>query len=222
KIRFMPNATDFVYPDDADKRKAIVRNKYGVLGDDKLFLFVGRLVTQKNILFIVEVLRRLKERGLVFRMLYVGDGPDKKKLENKIIEEGVEKECVLVGKISDKDLIKDYYLAADMVLFPSKYDVSSLIQIEAAAMKTPCAFMEGSVTSCTITGGVDGLILPDDADGFAEGVYDLVTDGEKLENMSEMAYKNVYVTWERVSSLALERYKRLAEKSRDVKQAEDE
>ncbi|MBP5177591.1 MAG: glycosyltransferase, partial [Clostridia bacterium] len=111
KIRFMPNATDFVYPDDADKRKAIVRKKYGVSGDDKLFLFVGRLVTQKNILIIVEVLRRLKERGLVFRMLYVGYGPDKKKLENKILEEGVEKECVLVGKISDKDLIKDYYLA---------------------------------------------------------------------------------------------------------------
>ena len=149
EIKYMPNATDYVYPDDAEERKARIKAKYGITGDKKLFIFVGRLVTQKNILFIAEVLGRLKKRGLDFMMLYIGEGPDQKKLEEKIIEEDLSDRCELTGKVGDKDILKDYYLAADMLLFPSKYDVSSIIQIEAAAMKTPCAFIEGSVTSCT-------------------------------------------------------------------------
>ncbi len=211
-INFMPNATDFVYPADADQRIARIREKYHIKDGHKLFIFVGRLVTQKNILFIAEVLGRLKKRGLEFTMVYIGDGPDKKKLEDKIAAEDLTKRCVFTGKVEDKDCLKDYYLAADMLLFPSKYDVSSIIQIEAAAMKTPCAFIEDSVTSCTITGGLNGLILPDDVDKFADGVFGLVTDEERLKKMSEKAYEQIYVTWDQVVDSTYRNYLRLAKR----------
>jgi len=211
-IVFMPNATDYVYPPDAERHKAAIREHYAIGDAQKIFLFVGRLVTQKNILFIAEVLGRLRQKGLDFKMLFVGDGPDRKKLECKLAEVGVSSMCVFVGKISDKLKLESYYLAADLLLFPSKYDVSSIIQIEAAAMKTPCAFVEDSVTSCTVTGGVDGLILPEDVGKFADGVESLVTDKVALEKMSEAAYKNLYVTWGDVVEKTYGRYLYLAEK----------
>ena len=194
KIKFVPNATDYVYPSDADERKKFVREHYA-LTDEKVFLFVGRLIVQKNILFIAEVLGDLKRRGLKFKMFFIGDGPDRCLLEKKIAAENVGDECIMLGKINDKFLLEDYYLTADMLLFPSKYDVSSIIQIEAAAMKTPCAFVEGSVTSCTVTDGVNGLILPEDVKSYADGVYSTVTDAAALSDLSANAYRDLYVTW---------------------------
>ena len=217
KIVYMPNATDFVYPDDAADRIASIKEYYKISEGQKLFIFVGRLVTQKNILFIAEVLGTLKKRGLDFKMLYIGDGPDKKKLEDKIKEVDISDCCKLVGRIGDKHLLKDYYLAADLLLFPSKYDVSSIIQIEAAAMKTPCAFVEDSVTSCTVTGGVDGLILPEDTEKFADGVFELVTDESKLSEMSIKAYERIYVTWDEIVERTYSRYLELIEESKQAK-----
>ena len=217
EIKFMPNATDYVYPDDAERKIKALKERYDIGGDKKLFLFVGRLVTQKNILFIAEVLGRLKKRGLDFKMLFIGDGPDRKKLEDKLLKEGVSDRCVLIGKITDKDQLESYYLATDLLLFPSKYDVSSIIQIEAAAMKTPCAFVEDSVTSCTITAGVDGLILPEDSEKFAEGVFSLVSDKKRLAEMSEMAYKQVYVTWDDIVDRTYKRYLELSEEFKRAK-----
>ncbi|MBO4572451.1 MAG: glycosyltransferase [Clostridia bacterium] len=210
-IRFVPNATDYVYPADADQKVTYIKEHYGIK-DEKIFLFVGRLVLQKNILFIAEILSKLKERGVKFKMLFIGDGPDRALLEKRLSELKVYKDCMLLGKIDDKFLLEDYYLSADMLLFPSRYDVSSIIQIEAAAMKTPCAFIENSVTSCTVTHGVNGLILPDDADKFADGVKEFVLDKDKLSALGENAYRDLYVTWDDIVVKSYDRYIELAKK----------
>lgn len=210
KIFYMPNATDFVYPDGAEDKKLYIKSKHGIK-DEKVFLFVGRLVVQKNILFIADVLKVLKADGVKFKMLFVGDGPDRKVLERRVKECGIEKEVVMVGSVSDQELIKDYYLTADLVLFPSKYDVSSIVQIEAAAMKTPCAFVEGSVTSCSVTRDRNGYIFPDDVDGYAKEVERVIkTDGE-IERVGANAYNELYVTWDKVVEDSFERYRELIE-----------
>ena len=211
-IYFMPNATDFSYPKTAKREVAEIRSRLNI-DEEVVFLFVGRLVVQKNILFIAEVLGALKKRGLKFKMIFVGDGPDRKELEKTIAREDVEDECVFLGKVNDYRLIEDYYLTADLVLFPSKYDVSSIIQLEAAAMKTPCAFVSGSVTSCTVTHEKNGYILPDDPALFADEVYKIASDKEALKKMGENAYRDLYVTWDEVVDKTYERYEQLIKDS---------
>lgn len=212
KVFFMPNATDFSYPKTAKKEVDEIKAKFDI-GNEVVFLFVGRLVVQKNILFIADVLGELKKRGLSFKMIFIGEGPDSGKLEKKIAQNNVEKECVLLGKVSDYRLIEDYYLTADLVLFPSKYDVSSIIQLEAAAMKTPCAFVSGSVTSCTVTHGKNGYILPDDPLLYAEEIYKIVSDRPSLKEMGENAYRDLYITWDEVVDRSFERYEQLIEEN---------
>ena len=216
RILLMPNATDYVYPENADEIIAETRKKYGI-NDEKVFLFVGRLITQKNILFIADVLKNLKDRGLKFKMFFVGDGPDRNLLENKINDLKLNDEVILTGNVSDKEIIKSFYLTADTVLFPSKYDVSSIIQIEAAAMKTPCAFVEDSVTSYTVKGGVNGLILPEDVEKFADGVYKFITDEKAVKSMSENAHRDLYVTWDDIVDRSLKRYNELVEEYKEKK-----
>lgn len=216
KIALMPNATDYVYPENAEEIIQTMREKYGIK-DERVFLFVGRLVLQKNILFIIDVLAALREKGLNFKMFFVGDGPDRATLEKKIKDYNLEDRVTLIGNVSDKEIIKSFYLTADLVLFPSKYDVSSIIQLEAAAMKTPCAFIQGSVTSFTVKDKVNGLILPDDANEFADGVYDFVIDDDYKRSLSENAHRDLYVTWDEIVDKSLSAYKTIVEEYKNRK-----
>ena len=50
----------------------------------------------------------------------------------------------------DRELLKSIYYRATLFLFPSLFDSSSLVQIEAASQETPTIFIEGSVTSDTV------------------------------------------------------------------------
>lgn len=216
KIALMPNATDYVYPENAEEIINKTRENYGIK-DEYVFLFVGRLVLQKNILFIIDVLAALRDKGLKFKMFFVGDGNDRAALEKKIKDLNLESQVSLIGNVADKEIIKGFYLTADLVLFPSKYDVSSIIQLEAAAMKTPCAFVKDSVTSFTVKDKVNGLILPEDVEEFARGVYDFVTDEDYKRNISENAHRDLYVTWDEIVDKSLSAYKTIVEEYKERK-----
>ena len=150
KPKVMNNATDMVPVDRKSARKEIAK-LYNIKDDDKIFSFVGRLNTLKNILFIVDALKIVKDNGFNIKMLFIGSGEDEYKLREKIKETGLENDAILCGKIMDRVLLAKHYAASDLFLFPSKYDASSLVQIEAASQMTPTVFINGSATSATAT-----------------------------------------------------------------------
>lgn len=208
-VILMPNGTSMLPSTDYEKERAIGREKY-MQGDTTcpLFIFVGRLVTQKNILFIIDVLANLKKRGLKFKMLFAGEGPDKDLLIDKIASEQLNDEVTLLGHMSQNE-ISEIYAAADMLLFPSMYDVSSLVQVEAASRYTPAAFAEGSVTSCTVTNGVNGYVFPCDTDKFADGVYQAITNPSQLKQIGTKAFDDLYITWDKIIQKVYLRYNEL-------------
>ncbi len=205
KIRLTPNATAIAPPENYGRERLLARQKYGA-GDDPLFIFVGRLITQKNILFIAEVLGELKRRGMRFKMLFAGDGPDRGKLEKKLKEQDVWENVTFAGHISSATELCGVYAAADLFLFPSYYDVSSIVQIEAASRYTPTVFLDDSVTSGTVTPGVNGYSFPNDVAAFADGVCAALADREKLHEVGENAYRDIYVLWEGIIKLILSYY----------------
>ena len=143
-------------------------------------------------------------------MIFAGNGPDKTKLTNKIDKENLSDNTIILGQV-DRTEIAQIYSAADLFLFPSMYDVSSLVQIEAASRYTPTVFAEGSVTSCTVTNGVNGYIFPCEVSKFADGVLQAVNDTEKLKAIGNNAYSDLYVTWQQVIEDVYKRYVNLIE-----------
>lgn len=211
-ITIMPNGTSTEPSENYQLERAVARQNYDVDDDTTLFVFVGRLVTQKNIIFITDVLAGLKKRGLKFKMLFVGDGADRHLLEKHIEELGLS-DCVFTVGQKDKEGVTEAFAAADMFLFPSFYDTSSLVQVEAASRYTPTAFVEKSTTSYTATDKVNGYILPNDVEAFAQGVYDAVSDKEKLREVGQNAYNDLYITWKQIVAKAIVRYNEIIENS---------
>ena len=92
------NATEMLPLEDPQKARAL-DERYGILPGEKVFLFVGRLVLVKGILFLADALKVLKDRGLKFRMFFVGSGQEGEIRLRKRLEELELSECILTGSV---------------------------------------------------------------------------------------------------------------------------
>ncbi len=211
--RVMRNATEMLPVQDRDAACRMIEEKYGIRRRDKVFLFVGRLNMLKNVFLIARSLAFLKERAdFPFKMLFLGSGQDEKKLRALIAENGVEEMTVFAGKVTDRDLLAAAYARADLFLFPSLYDASSLVQVEAASQGTPGVFVEGSATSDTITDDVNGFLSYNDAELFAEKVLSVMHDPKKRKKAGENARRDLYIQWKDVVQEVYRNYLRILRK----------
>lgn len=200
------NATDMMIIEEKSVAEKIVNEKYNINEKEKVFLFVGRINILKNILFIADALKLVKNDGYKFKMLYVGSGQDEEKLKEKIKKLSLDDEVILCGKISDRELMKKIYARADVFLFPSLYDASSLVQIEAASQKTPTIFIEGSATSATVKNNVNGIIAKNDVKEYAKAIENLISNEEFYQKISEGAYRDLYKNWDDKVKEVYEKY----------------
>ena len=208
----MNNATEMTPVKD----KNIAINKINELHDLKnevVFIFVGRLNNLKNIFFIVNVLEKLKEIDpkLNFKMLFIGTGQDEQELRKRIKKQNLTKEVIMCGKITDRKLLSYYYTRADLFLFPSKYDSSSIVQIEAASQKLPVLFVRGAATSATVTDNVNGFIEDEDTTLYAKRIINILKDKELYQKVCENAYHDLYRNWHDTIDEVYERYLKLIE-----------
>ena len=188
------NGTDLTPVENKEQAIKLVNEKYSLNDDTPVFLFVGRITKIKNIFFIVEALSKLKDKN--FKMFFVGTGQDFSALKNYIEKLGLSNNVILAGKIMDRELIKALYLRAKLFLFPSMYDASSLVQIEAASQGTPTIFLRGSATSATVSDNINGFLSENSVEAFAEKITEILNDNVLYNKVSEGAFRDLYITWD--------------------------
>ena len=203
------NATDMQFLPQKEQIREEIRKKYNIADDEYIFSFVGRINVIKNLLFLIDALSELKKDGLKFKMLFVGSGQDENKIKHYIHDKNLDDECIMCGKVSERIEIAKIYSASHLFLFPSLYDASSLVQIEAASQKTPTVFIEGAKTAGTVTKDVNGLIAKNDAKEYAKTIIDILSDKERYLTLCENAYKDLYVNWDMVAQKVYDEYLKL-------------
>jgi glycosyltransferase involved in cell wall biosynthesis len=97
-----------------------------------VLLAVGRLHPVKNHVFLLQACFLLRECGMRFRCLIVGDGPERAKLEFLIQELKIADLVTMVGQVPH-DEIAEYYDAADLVVLTSHSEGIPLVLMEAMA-----------------------------------------------------------------------------------------
>lgn len=212
----MNNATEMEKIEDVKKAHQTINSLYNINPKDKVFLFVGRINKLKNIFFIVDALKALKEKkpNLSFKMLFVGSGQDDEKLKEVIEDENMKENIILCGKVTDKQLLAAHYCRADLFLFPSLYDASSIVQIEAASQSTPSIFLKGAATAATITDNVNGFLSENSVDAYANKIIEVLKDKKLYEEVSQNAYKDLYKNWDMVIEDVYKRYCDLIKKKK--------
>lgn len=216
KAKIHYNATDFVKIDFSKKDFEELDEKYNIQKDEKVFLFVGRINKIKNIFFIAESLKILKEKGFKYKMLFVGSGTDEKKLISKLKRDKIQENVVLTGKIANRDELAKLYARSDLFLFPSKYDTDGLIKYEAACYSTPVLLLKGTYCASNIIDCVNGYLSENSSQEYADKIVNIFSDMNKYNTVCENANRYLYRTWDNSVAQTLEDYYRLIkEKNRE-------
>jgi glycosyltransferase involved in cell wall biosynthesis len=192
--RTMDNATEMLPVENKEKVIRDIKAKHDIK-DEIVFLFVGRINKLKNIFFIIDALEHLGDK-LNFKMIFVGDGPDEKEFKERVNSSSIKDRVIFTGKITDRELIAKYFATADLFLFPSLYDASSIVQIEAASQGTPGLFLKEAATAATVTDNVTGYLSDNSPEAYAKKIIEIFSDINKHNQIRENAFKDLYVNWD--------------------------
>ena len=204
-IRVMDNATDITPRWPSEETSRAVEAALGIDPDMPLLIFVGQHIWQKNVKMIIEAMALLKQRGHRFHMLFVGDGPKKTEMRRMIQALGISDVVSFAGKVQDRDRLADIYLRSSALLFPSTYDMSSLVPREAAACGCPTVFAKGATTSQGITEN-NGFLIENNPKALADVAEHILRDPEHTRQVGEEARRSLYVSWEDAVQAAYDRY----------------
>ena len=152
-----------------------------------LFLTVARLAQEKNIRFLLESVAAFKVRyQKPFRLVMVGDGPDRMQYEKACEELQIEDEVIFTGTLPNEKTAA-YYAAADAFLFASKTETQGIVILEAFAGRTPVIAVRASGVEDLVTDGVNGYLMPENQDEFASAMLAFCGNGALRRQMEEHA-----------------------------------
>lgn len=220
----MPNGTDFKRGqsprEEADKIKA----RFGVSDSDTLLLFVGRMMWYKGIKTSLDGIKLALRDGCRCRFVLVGDGVDRPEIEKYVEEQGLGDVCHFAGAVRDREMLRAYFTAADLFLFPSTFDTNGIVVREAAACSCPSVLIKGSCAAEGIEDGETGIIIDDTPVAMAAALKKACESRGRLRRIGENAEKSIYLSWDDAVGLAVERYreiiKRKAKSTDDASLAE--
>jgi glycosyltransferase involved in cell wall biosynthesis len=191
------NATDLCPFSDDDYIEKLKR-KYQISHLEKILLYVGRLDKIKNLDFLFESLVWLKNSEFLYKMIFVGKGPFEAGMRKKIELLGLSSQTIFTGKISDRLELSALYKLADLFLFPSLYDTSSLVQIEAASQCTPSLFLKQAVTASMISDGINGYLADDYPSAYGKKIIEIFTNLNSFSIVKENVFRDLYRTWDEI------------------------
>lgn len=177
-------------------------------GNPLKLLSIGSLVNKKNQAYLIPVVKDLKARGMDVELNLLGDGPNRKMIQELILSEGLENQIHLRGNVNN---VKDYLLASDIYLHPATYEPFGLALLEAMASGLPVVSLNGRGNKDIIMHKENGFVFEkEERDQFIETILMLSKDSTTYQKISLEGKKRskafdmpVYI--EKIKSLYLER-----------------
>lgn len=163
----------------------------GFSPEDFLICSIGRLSPYKRFDFSILCLVELLRRNLVVkpRLIVVGDGPDRARLESLAAANSLREEVIFVGHVADPWAI---LCGVDVILHPSKGEGLSLAILEGMASETPVVVPNIPSVSQTITHGITGIVYTDNSMEEAGNlIAELSSNSEKRRTIGKQARQDV-------------------------------
>jgi glycosyltransferase involved in cell wall biosynthesis len=156
-------------------RPAALSGRWG-LDDGPVVLFLGGLKARKNLVLLLDVWGAIARACPEARLVIVGSGPLRHRLEQRASAPGGSGRVVFTGYVPECDKV-DYYRLADVLLFPSALEGFGFTVAEAMACGLPVvASNRGSLPELVVDGQGGFLADPDRPADFVTGTVRLLRD----------------------------------------------
>lgn len=150
---------------------------------------VGRYTVAKNFDNVPHICKLIREKGYNVKWYILGYGTDEKIIKDKIKESAMEDYVVLLGK---KDNPYPYIKACNIYIQPSRFEGKSVAVREAQMLDKPVIITNFKTSASQLTDGFDGVIVPMDNEGCANGICKVLEDSELQKKLSNNCANSDY------------------------------
>ena len=164
----------------ADER--INDSNFGFSKGQVKLLSIGRLSNQKNFDNVPKICKKILENGIDLKWFIIGYGQGENYIKEKIKEVNMEEHVIILGK---KENPYPYIKACDIYVQPSRYEGKAVAVREAQILNKPVVITNFPTSKSQLTDGIDGVIVPMDNEGCAEGICNLIKDKELQHKLIE-------------------------------------
>ncbi|MFZ1058823.1 MAG: glycosyltransferase family 1 protein [Candidatus Rokuibacteriota bacterium] len=192
-------------PQDPERAAATLR-RFALT--EPFLLYVGTRERRKNVLGLIDIFARVRERRPEVMLAVVGMRPcveakgvhgvrrwSGTEVEDRIRQLGVAGQVRVLGHVSLQELV-DLYSSAEALLYPTYYEGFGLPALEAMACGLPVVASSRSALP-EVIGDAGLLVDPDDPGAFAEAVLRVLSDGGLHERCRSRGLERASrFTWE--------------------------
>lgn len=156
-----------------------------------IFVTTGRLVPPKGYDIAIEAAKILKENGVKFKWYFIGDGPERQKIEHGIKTNELLNHIVLLGLQTNP---YKYMEQADVYVQTSKFEGFGMTIAEAKILAKAIVSTNFDVVYNQITHEKNGLIAEMNGKSIADSIYRMITDNELRKSIIEEVNREVNTT----------------------------
>lgn len=154
--------------------------------DDTILISVGRLAKEKNFQTLIRACAIVFKVIPNTRLVIIGEGEERRFIENLIYELDVTGRIKLLGPIAYNG-VPQLLHASDLFCFASTTETQGLVTLEAMAAKLPVVAVKASGTSDLVSHGVEGFLTENNEFDLAESIIQILRNDILHRKMSEAA-----------------------------------
>ena len=147
-----------------------LKRKYGYSGEDKVLLFVGRFIEEKQPVRMIEILFEIRKHDPSCKLLMVGTGELREAVEKKREELNLSEHVQIMERIPNRD-IWELYRLADAFVNLNQQEIFGMAILEAMYYGCKVVAWEAPGPSYIIENGISGWLVRSNAEA-AEKILD--------------------------------------------------
>jgi len=200
KLVMVPNGVNMQIYEDIRKQDLRPFRTAFALPEEKLVLFVGRLVYEKGAQVLINAIPKILEK-VNAKFVIVGSGYMKDQLSTIVKSMGLEHKVLFTGFVDEETLLK-LQCCADVSVVPSLFEPFGIVALEAMAAKSPVVVSDtgglGEIVEHDITGV---KVYPNSTESLAWGITKALTDEKYRNSLRENAYKRIQekYDWDKIA-----------------------
>jgi glycosyltransferase involved in cell wall biosynthesis len=198
KLVMVPNGVNTeVYAGHGEDLREF-RSKFA-LPDEKIVLFVGRLVYEKGVHVLVNAVPKVLEKANA-KFIIVGNGYMKEQLSGLVKSMGLVHKVLFTGFVDDETLRK-LQRCADVSVVPSLFEPFGIVALEAMAARSPVVVSDTGGLSEIVEHDISGVkVYVNNPDSLAWGINRILIDDGFANWLRTNAFKKVQekYNWDKI------------------------
>lgn len=176
KMQVIPYGFDF---DEEPSRGPVGQYRFA----PRQIVSISRLVPVKQLHILINAISVLKDKFPDLKLVLVGDGPERQRLEDLSRSKGVEENVLFEGFQNN---VLDYLRDSDIFALPSAAEGFGRVILEAWWHRKPVVCFDVPAPNEIVTNDYDGVLVPDrDEAAFVRALDRLLTHPAQRERLGE-------------------------------------